>query len=283
MGKGRAPGKVILVGEHFVVHGAPALALPLPGRGIEVTVERGPGAWAVPSVADAYVRRLLCALNEAPGELQLALTTDLPIGAGLGGSAALAVALVRALDDDGALDTDDVRQRAHQLEKLAHGDPSGIDDSVAAYGCPVRYQRGSVPEVLQGITAPRLWVGLTAERTSTIEAVDHVSALASSRPRWFRAQLSAATALAESALEALLASNWSSLGGALSANHQLLQSLEVSTPALDRLVDCALDAGAYGAKLTGGGLGGAAIAIAPPELDLTKVWLSAGATEVIAP
>ena len=105
MGRGHAPGKVILVGEHFVVHGAPAIALPLSARGIDVSVEQSPGQWSVPEVAESHVRRLLVELGVAPQAVRLSMTSDLPIGAGLGGSAALAVALVRALDSAHALST----------------------------------------------------------------------------------------------------------------------------------------------------------------------------------
>ncbi|MGB0591702.1 MAG: mevalonate kinase [Myxococcota bacterium] len=282
MGRGQAPGKVILVGEHFVVHGAPAIALPLLGRGIEVVVERVSGPWDVLPGTEAHLRRLLIALEEDAEALRLSVRSELPIGAGLGGSAALAVALVKALDDSGALTTAEVRECAHRLEKLAHGTPSGIDDTVAAYGRPVWFQRESRSEVLE-VEPCRVWVGLTAQRTSTREAVAHVRGLSEARPRWFGERLAEATVQVEHALQALRDADWSTLGRVMAAHHGLLQSLEVSTAALDTLVQSALDAGAFGAKLTGGGLGGAAIAICPPEIDLTDVWLSAGATEVIAP
>ena len=190
---------------------------------------------------------------------------------------------MRALDDDQELSTELVRLRAHELEKIAHGNPSGIDDAVAAYACPVRYVRGGQPLPMADVASPRLWVGLTAERTSTMEAVAGVARLAEARPGWFRDLLATASDVVTSAEGALRQGDWPGLGLALTANHELLQAVEVSTAALDSLVAAALEAGAYGAKLTGGGLGGAAIAITPPEVDLGEVWTAAGATEVIAP
>ena len=130
---------------------------------------------------------------------------------------------------------------------------------------------------------PALWIGLTAERTSTIEAVAHVSRLASERSSWFAKLCDEATELSQDALQALERAAWPELGALLCHGHKLLQRVEVSTPALDRLVHVAVDAGAYGAKLTGGGLGGAVIALVPEDVDLGQAWLSAGATEVIAP
>ena len=283
MGQGHAPGKVILVGEHFVVHGTPAITLPLFARGVRVSVVRAPGPWDTPPRVADHVRQLLPLLDEDPEALGVTVTSDLPIGAGLGGSAALAVALVRALDDQGTLTREAVRRRAHELEKVAHGTPSGVDDAVAAYACPVHYVSGSAPNPMEEVAAPRVWVGLTPERTSTMEAVAGVAERAAERPEWFRAQLDEAALISEQTRLAMLGGDWEAVGSAMTRNHGLLQAIGVSTSALDGLVDAALAAGAFGAKLTGGGLGGAAIALAPEGMDLTDVWLAAGAVEVIAP
>ncbi|MDP6946141.1 MAG: mevalonate kinase, partial [Myxococcota bacterium] len=225
----------------------------------------------------------LHAVGESAERLTLSVQSDLPIGAGLGGSAALAVALVRALDETGAMAPEDIRQKAHELEKVAHGTPSGIDDAVAAYGCPVHYVRGEVPVPMTDVSPPALWIGLTAERTSTLEAVAGVGRLAEARPEWFRERLLEVTGLVAEAEGALREGDWLALGRAMCRNHEHLRAIEVSTPSLDRLVAAALAAGAHGAKLTGGGLGGAVIAIAPEDVDLTGAWRDVGATEVIAP
>lgn len=286
MGRGRAPGKVILVGEHFVVHGAPSIAVPLAGRAVVVEALRQAGPWdADPSVA-AHLRKLLPLLGERPDDLTISVRSDLPVGAGLGGSAALAVALVRALrDEDGDSDPDpeSVRLAAHELEKVAHGTPSGVDDAVAAWACPVRFVRGEVPVPLVGLPQPRLWVGLTPQRTSTLEAVAGVGRRAQERPEWFAGLMAEAQSVSELTLAGMAAEDWAAVGGAMNDNHRLLQDVGVSTSALDGLVDTARAAGAWGAKLTGGGLGGAAIALAPAHVDLEAAWLDAGAAEVIAP
>ena len=281
MGVGHAPGKVILVGEHFVVHGTPAIALPLLGRGVRVETQREGGAWEMPEHVARHVSRLLDELGEEAHSLTIRVSSDLPIGAGLGGSAAIAVALVRALYSEQTLSHEEVRALAHRLETLAHGNPSGIDDAVATYACPVRYVKGGVPEPLTDLVSPSLWVGLSAERTSTLDAVAQVGELARSRPGWFEGVLEKARVVADKAGLALEGSQWSELGSLMTDNHRLLQKVGVSTESLDRLVDSALGAGAYGAKLTGGGLGGAVIALTPEGLDLTDVWREAGAQEVI--
>ncbi len=281
MGTGYAPGKVILVGEHFVVHGTPAIALPLASRGVHVRVVREPGAWTMPQRVAEHLTRLLEELGEDPGALSIEVTSTLPIGAGLGGSAAIAVALVRALYAEEELSDDAVRTLAHRLERLAHGNPSGVDDAVAAYACPVRYISGEAPEPLVGVSVPSLWVALSRERTSTMEAVARVRALSQSKPTWFAGLLEDAQALTDQAHAHLKRGAWPELGALLTENHHLLDAVGVSTAQLDQLVNSALDAGAYGAKLTGGGLGGAVIALCPEALDLDEVWQNAGAQEVM--
>ncbi|MGM0575613.1 MAG: mevalonate kinase [Myxococcota bacterium] len=278
---GRAPGKVILVGEHFVVHGAPAIAVPLLARGVEVEVLREPGGWDVPDPVRPFVEEMAAALGEAVAALTVSVRSDLPMGAGLGGSAALATALARALHPED--DDEHIRRHAHELEKIAHGRPSGIDDAVTSFRRPVLFEPGGSPRVLEGAPTPPVWVGVTAERTSTKEAVAGVAARARKRPAWFAERMDRARDVARRAEEALLAGDWPALGAAMDDNHTLLREVGVSTDGLDALVASAREAGAWGAKLTGGGLGGAAIALAPPDLDLEKTWRSAGAVEVIAP
>lgn len=278
---GRATGKVIVSGEHFVVHGAPALAVPLRSRQVEVEATRTPGPWCVPAAIEPHLRHMLAELGEDPASLRLTVRSDLPVGAGLGGSAAVAVALVRALAP--ALDDESVCTRAHRLEILAHGSPSGIDGAVATYGAPVWLMRGHPPEILHGAPVPPLWIALSAERTATRVAIAQVTAFSQGDPSRFAALLGQAVGLVRASRDALIAADWPALGRAMDANHKLLAEVGVSTPGLEALVVAARRAGALGAKLTGGGLGGAVVALAEDGLDLGRVFIDAGAAEVIAP
>ena len=288
MSVGRAPGKVILLGEHFVVYGVPAVAVPVPSRFVEVEArERGAldragreRPWDVVPEAEAWLSQLLTALGQDPAAWWLSVRATLPFGAGLGGSAALAVALVRAL---GCEDPQEVRRRAHALERLAHGNPSGIDDAVAASGRAVRYVRGEAPEVLDDTVELPLWVGLTPSGPSTRVAVEQVAARREARRPWFDEQEERARCVVARGLAALRGGDLPGVGAAMTRNHELLRSIGVSTARLDGLVDAALDAGAWGAKLTGSGLGGAMVALAPADAPMDDALRCAGATDVLSP
>ncbi len=275
---GRACGKVILLGEHFVVHGAPALAVPLTARQVELRLGRAPGAWDVPEAARPALSEMLRHEGVDPQAVTLALSTTLPLGAGLGGSAALAVALVRALGED---DPARVNARAHALERLAHGTPSGIDDTVVTWQRPVWFQRGQAPEPFEA-PLPPLWLAVVPREGTTRQAVASVARFAQASPDRFAQLAARAARLAHDGRRALLAADFAALGAAMADNQALLAEIGVSSPALDRLIAAATAAGAA-CKLTGAGLGGAVVALAPPEVDLQPVFEAAGAREVIRP
>ena len=280
MSVGRASGKAILLGEHFVVYGAPALAVPLKSRSVQVRVQFSPGVWDVPAPCRPLLERMLLMLGLKPTEMKLEVGGDLPLGQGLGGSAALAVALLRAI---GYTDHQELQDRAHALERLSHGSPSGIDDTVVSWERPVFFVKGEGPQLLQPCPGFRLWVATTGTKGSTKVAVDNASAWRSRNMESFARMTKRASQLATEGRKDLETGAFDALGKKMSENHRLLSDLGVSTPQLDRLVDAAHRAGAWGAKLTGAGLGGAIVALAPEQYDLTGALLNAGAQEVIAP
>lgn len=282
MGTGRAPGKAILAGEHFVLHGTAALAVPVRGRCVEVTVDHAAGSWDVPTTIRDHLTALVVALDLEPEQITCRVETTLPVGAGLGGSAALAVALVRAVHPH-LTSEPAVRSLAHELEKIAHGTPSGIDDAVATYGCPVFLSPVGRPEPLTLANQPTVWVGVTSDRTATQDAIERVRQVAQRDPAAFAIAVAAAGRVVARSHAALVGGDWTRLGVAMNEAHELLQAVDVSTPALDALVDAARGAGALGAKLTGGGLGGAVVALARPDNDLGPAFADAGATDVIGP
>lgn len=263
--RGRAVAKAILVGEHFVVHGVPALAVPVPGVELEaeLRLEAGPPP-------GGHLGRCLQLLAEhwggpGPEALTVRIRSGIPVGAGLGSSAALSVALARAYAGLAGRPEDpaEIRRLSLACERLAHGNPSGIDTEVALTARPIRFERGRPPR--EAAVSPD--VGLVVIDTGTsAPTAPLVAAVARRReadPEGFAAQAEQARGVVEAAEAALAEGRVDDLGAALDAAHRLLAALGVSSPVLDRAVEAAREAGAAGAKLTGSGGGGAVLAVCP--------------------
>jgi len=287
-------GKIILLGEHAVVYGYPALAAAL-DRGVTIapvpTPKGGPLRLDIPtwdlsvtaaSTSDHPVARSLAAIADAldVGRPAVSLVGDaqIPPGAGLGSSAALAVAVARALLEHARrpLDPATVTTAASASEQLLHGRASGIDVAIAIAGGMGVFRRNTG---LRRITIPhplRVLVGPSGSPRSTAAMVERVAEATHAAPSDER--LVELGGLTDTATAALLAGNLPALGTAMDRAHAILDGLGVSTPQLDALCEAARAAGAYGAKLTGAGGGGAVIAIAPRERegDVLAAWRSAG-------
>ncbi|MSP24733.1 MAG: mevalonate kinase [Myxococcales bacterium] len=285
LGNGRASGKLILVGEHAVVYGAPALVAAI-GRTLTATAERGSdgpstleldfelcldsGDSAMSRAFSELLRAV--SLDEPLGPICARVAGDLPSAAGLGFSAAAAVAVARALEDLRGVGNDDARERAVVLramawERVFHGNPSGVDVSAAMHPGVLRFVRGSPPTVVVTAKPILVCVGISRQRSSTMTMVDAVRALRSSNPTRFDDELAAIAALVETAERALRSGALAELGALMSENHALLSAWQLSTMELDELCRTALANGALGAKLTGKGGGGAAVALAGAVLD----------------
>lgn len=297
---GEATAKAILFGEHAVVHGVPAVAVPLAARRTEVDLvpldstreiaieAEGPGGGplATGSADLALAREMVrLALDQAPGVAargaRARVRSNVPLGAGLGSSAALAVALVRAAGGAG-LGVEEVARRALELEKLAHGTPSGIDSTVIAHGRPIAFRRGEAAEPLRLGAPLRLIVAVFPRRGTTASLVDGVRRLAKDDPERFRATLDAIRKAAELGRTYLERGDLPMVGVALSANHGALRALGVSTPTLDEACEAACQAGALGAKMSGAGGGGAALALLAPGVDpgpVIAAFIRSGARE----
>jgi mevalonate kinase len=276
-----APGKIILFGEHAVVYGRPALAAPVTQVHADVNVSDSsrPGIWI-----DAPDVRLHAELNTLPSDypiasvinnlfflwrvspfpnLEIKITSTIPVASGLGSGAAVTVALTRALASylHHSMSDEEVNGFAYEIEKLHHGTPSGIDNTVVTYAQPVYFVKEQPIEIFHvgkpftiviadtGIAAPtkqsvgdvrRLWMNDKSRWETIFDKIGEVS---------FTARRAIETGKPEV------------LGELMNENHILLQKLTVSSPELDRLVEAARDAGALGAKLSGGGRGGNMIAL----------------------
>lgn len=268
---GRASGKVILLGEHVVVHGEPAIVAGL-DRGVRVEMVPGSDPGPVDARAVEAFRLAARLLDVSPDGLGLRIDGDLPIGMGLGSSAALAVALLRALAHGAGRDLPDAEAaaHAHEIEKLFHGTPSGVDSTAAAHGGLLWFEAGPPPRHerlrVAGDGVP-LVVVLSRTVHATARTVGSLRERAAASPEVYRPVFAAVGELVRAARRALETGDRKRLGELMTMNHGLLRACGVSTPELDAIVDAALAAGACGAKLTGAGGGGAVIALpsADPE------------------
>lgn len=281
-GVGRAHAKAILLGEHTVVHGTPAIAFPLPtlsvraiarpatpGAVIEVPdgcfgfVAGGPDAAQNPASGPRVaVEEALRRWGLSEQLTDVVMECDIPLARGLGSSAACAGAAVRAVADlhGRTVDPATLYELVQCGEQVAHGKASGIDASAVLAGGPIRFHAGTATALDIGLDAA-LVIADTGMPGSTQHAVAGVRATLERDPRSARRLLARAAELISGAAADLSAGHAASLGGAMCDFQDLLAELGVSTPHIEALVAAALDAGAHGAKLTGAGLGGCVLAL----------------------
>lgn len=301
-----ACGKVILLGEHAVVYGVPALCGAL-ARGVEVQVIPGEGrllvpAWSVrtptadqllegaadSSLAQAYaaILRALPDALQSPKDVDFRANFALPTGAGLGSSAALAVALVRALCIVGqpglgrSLTAAEVDAAAFAAEQVFHGQPSGLDHTVAQHGGFGLFRRGqglsSIPRS-PALSTLSLCIGHTGKARDTKGRVARVAELYQQDQAAVRARFDRIAQRVDDAVSALQRGDLPALGAAMNENQAELRCLDVSCAEIETMCDLARRAGALGCKLTGGGGGGCVVALAPGrEADVAAAWQAAG-------
>lgn len=290
---GRGFGKVILLGEHAVVYGVPAIAVGL-DRGATADAMLLDGGGPSELVIDTWTAKAddgtdlglaFSALLEATGiedRVRVLAHTDLLASAGLGCSAALGVAMTRALLSLRGIEepAEGVASRALAWEKIFHGTPSGIDTTVAARGGCLLYERGDTAPRIDPISlgAPLvLAIGYTGLPASTREMVDAVARLRQRKPEIAAKAFEGIGALVRNARLAMQTGDVIGLGRLLDFGQMLLSGLHVSTEEIETMCRLARDAGALGAKLTGAGGGGCVVALAQgsPETIL-EAWARAG-------
>ena len=301
-----APGKIILFGEHAVVYGKPAIAAPVTqvtARAIVQPDPRGtPGSMHIQAPAvglDAFLadlpgeHPLAAAVNgvlstlgvSRPLACSLRITSTIPVASGLGSGAAVSVALIRALSAflGRPLSDEQVSALAFEVEKLHHGTPSGIDNSVITYARPVYFVRGQPIETLSVAQPFTIVIGDTGILSPTAIAVGDVRRLWQQDPAHYEALFDAAGKIAQQARQAIESGHPETLGPLMDSNHALLQQMGVSSPELDHLVIVARQAGALGAKLSGAGRGGNMIVLIQPAnaTSVSEALSNAGAVRTI--
>ena len=292
MGKGSGYGKVILFGEHFVVHGVPGIVSAIDSstdaevkkaaKGLNVKDER--------KTAKGYgeekrlqqiesIERMLKAMDLDPQTpLDIWIGGTLPGFSGLGASAASSVAIARAINEELNLNLTNERINAiaYEGEKAYAGNPSGIDNTAATYGGLMWFKKNPVggSDLVEKIHIRKpveIVIGSTGKVANTKAMVEGVAERKKKDPQKYDPLFKQAESLAIAGRKALEAGDLKKVGDLMNENHRILQGIGVSSKELDLLVDMARKQGAFGAKLTGGGGGGCMVALTPGKEVQGKV------------
>jgi mevalonate kinase len=301
-----APGKVILFGEHAVVYGRPAIAVPVmqvrakaivnmdprstpglvkvqaPDIGLETTLADLPENH--PLAAVLLKAASVMKLSHIPA-CNIRVTSNIPVAGGMGSGAAISVAILRAFSASlgHPLRDEQVCELAYEVEVIHHGTPSGIDNAVITYVKPVYFVIGKPIETLQVKQPFTIVIGDTGVQSSTSRVVSDVHKAWESDQARFEGLFDAAGAIAAAARKSIEAGSVDALGSLMDENQAQLREMGVSSPELDKLIEAARSSGALGAKLSGAGCGGNMIALVTPEAAnrVAKAMEQAGAVRTI--
>lgn len=300
-----ACGKVILLGEHAVVYGRSALAAPVPlavearvvdaKNGVELLIPRWGVEQRIPPLSEhpagvaGILALLLQRLELTNRSMKIEVFPNVPRAVGLGGSAALAVSVIRAFDSHFSLGLDDrrVNEFAFDCERSAHGTPSGVDNTVATYGKPILFRgpgengQSSFEDVHLSRPLP-LVVAQTGKESLTARTVAQVARSWRSNKARYESVFDQIDLLTLAAVEASRDGAFDELGELMNLCHGFLNALQVSTREIEEIVEVARRRGAVGAKLTGGGGGGSIVALCPDGSDSVVSGIEAMGYEAFA-
>ena len=282
-GQGIGFGKAILFNEHFVVYDIPSIVSAI-GNYTVAKVE----PWEKPELKlednrkatpkykeDKFeqqkdsLQRMTKKMNIDPLKqgLKITLEGNLYCASGIGASAASCVAIARALSSyfDMNLSDDEINDIAYEGERGYHGTPSGVDNTASTFGGLIWFQKGdtNVIEKISLQNPVEIVIGNTGKVANTVAAVAGVRERKEGNPEKYKEIFNRAENITYLAKDALEDGDLKEVGKLMNENHKLLQQIEVSSKELDFLVNIARNQGAFGAKLTGGGLGGNMIALTP--------------------
>ena len=295
MGKGSGYGKVIIFGEHFVVHGVPGIVsatdaktdaeVKKTAKGLVINDERtGSKGYAEEKRLQQIesIQRMLKAMDmPTDTAMSIWIGGNLPGFSGLGASAASSVAIARAISEEFNLKLSDKRinEVAYEAEKAYAGTPSGIDNTAATYGGLMWFKKNPAggPDIVEKLAIKKpieIVIGSTGKVANTKAMVEGVAECKKANPQKYNPLFKQAEEIAFEGRKALEAGDFKKVGELMNENQALLQGIEVSSKELDLLVDVARKQGALGAKLTGGGGGGCMTALTPGKELQEKVALA---------
>lgn len=280
MSIGTACGKIILFGEHAVVYGRPALAVPLSQMRARAVVEKGTGAESVIHARDlgrdvfvndasnhdatgtddalAKITRLTMEKLGEKLNLEITVTSEIPLASGFGSGAAISTAMVRGIAEyfGKTFKPEEISALVYETEKMYHGTPSGIDNTVVAYEQPVRFVRGQEIERFEIAKPFTLVIANTGIASPTKITVGDVRRGWEGDRARYETMFDRVGEIVEEAQGVLALGENVRLGELMTRNQRVLEELGVSSPEIERLIEAGLRAGAGGGKLSGGGRGG---------------------------
>jgi mevalonate kinase len=292
LGKGSGYGKVIIFGEHFVVHGVPGIVSAIDSttdaevkkavKGLNVKDERktakGYGEEKRLQQIESIERMLKAMGLDTKTPLDIWIGGTLPGFSGLGASAASSVAIARAISEELSLNlsNEKINAIAYEAEKAYAGNPSGIDNTAATYGGLMWFKKNPAggQDIVEKIHIRKpieIVIGSTGKVANTKAMVESVSDRKKKKPAKYDPLFKQAESLAVAGRKTLESGDLKKVGELMNENHRILQELGVSSRELDQLVDIARKQGAFGAKLTGGGGGGCMVALTPGKEVQGKV------------
>jgi mevalonate kinase len=281
MGKGRGFGKTILIGDQFVRRGVPAIVSSIPYETVATVKRIDAEGWIlednrveVPEYKESKrqqqiksINRILEVMNINVRENPIKITFGgtLLAGSGVGASAASCVSLARALNEEFnlGLSIDEINQVAWEGEFPYHGTPSGVDNTASCYGGLILYQLKSDQKIIEKVQVTRpieVVLGNSGVTADTAALGGVVEREKERDPALFSTRLKTITEQALAVKKGLENNDLEKVGAIMSENHKILIDMGLSHEKLIYLCDVALEKGALGAKLTGGGMGGYMVA-----------------------
>jgi mevalonate kinase len=300
------PGKVILFGEHAVVYDSHAIAIPVNQVHSHTVIT--PAIGSTPNYVDivapdinfhqdlqslddnnplafairATLRKL--GVSKYPA-FNIRITSDIPIASGMGSGASVSCSIAKAVSTflGKPFTLLEISEISYEVEKLLHGTPSGVDNTVIAFNQPIVFKRGEIPIKLPTGVKLRFVIADSGMKSLTSQVVGAV------RLKWeqdkihFNTLFQAVDQVVMIAREEFVSGDIIKIGSLMKENQGLLQQIGVSNPTLEKLISAAINNGAYGAKLSGAGMGGNIIALVPDDLigNIQSSLLQAGAVRII--
>jgi len=282
-----APGKIYLFGEHAVVYGEPAIACAVELRtrvtakkSDAITISSDLGMTGLDFEVHPYVSSAIEKLDSP--DVSVEISSDIPVGSGLGSSAAVTVATIAAINTELGLGygREELARMGHEIEQKVQGAASPTDTFVSTFGGVVEIPSRRQLDILDcGIVIGNTNKGATPKKTAKL--VKQVAALKEEYPEIIDPIIKTIGSFAKKGEHLVRKKDYASLGRLMSVNHGLLDALGVGTPELSALVYAARNAGAFGAKITGAGGGGCMVALTDSPSKVASAIERAGGRAII--